>query len=137
MRLLLAFDGDLDARTDPIARHRSASRITLRQILLAGLDDVHFGKTFQRCKEQGRRIPAYFEDGASAEGDVLVAADGAARAYAASFDPMRSVSRLGWSTSPAKIFLDIARDRIARPLLDGISRVAARGGLGLFVVIQR
>ena len=35
-----------------------------------------------------------------------------------------------------KIFLDTARDRIARPLLDGISLVAARGGLGLFVVIQ-
>jgi len=35
-----------------------------------------------------------------------------------------------------KIFLDIARDRIAGPLLDGISLVAARGGLGLFVAIQ-
>jgi 2-polyprenyl-6-methoxyphenol hydroxylase-like FAD-dependent oxidoreductase len=35
-----------------------------------------------------------------------------------------------------KIFLDAARDRIARSLLDGISLVAARGGLGLFVAIQ-
>jgi 2-polyprenyl-6-methoxyphenol hydroxylase-like FAD-dependent oxidoreductase len=35
-----------------------------------------------------------------------------------------------------KIFLDTARDRIARPLLDGISLVAARDGLGLFVAIQ-
>jgi salicylate hydroxylase len=76
MRLLLAFDGDLVASTDPVARHRSASRITLRQILLAELDNVHFGKTFQRYEEQGRRITAYFEDGTSAEGDVLVAADG-------------------------------------------------------------
>ena len=35
-----------------------------------------------------------------------------------------------------KIFLDTARDRITRSLLDGISLVAARGGLGLFVAIQ-
>ena len=35
-----------------------------------------------------------------------------------------------------KIFLDTARDQIAGPLLDGISLVAARGGLGLFVAIQ-
>jgi hypothetical protein len=34
-----------------------------------------------------------------------------------------------------KIFLDTARDRITRSLLDGISLVAACGGLGLFVAI--
>jgi 2-polyprenyl-6-methoxyphenol hydroxylase-like FAD-dependent oxidoreductase len=60
------------------ARHRSVSRIILRRILLAGLDDVvHFGKRFLRYEEgEGGRITAYFEDGSSAEADVLVAADG-------------------------------------------------------------
>ena len=32
---------------DALARHRSVSRITLRLVLLSGLEDVvHFGKTF-------------------------------------------------------------------------------------------
>jgi hypothetical protein len=38
MRLLLAFDGGLIADTDPVARNHAASRITLRQVLLDGLD---------------------------------------------------------------------------------------------------
>ena len=45
-------------------------------MLLAGLDDVvHFGKAFTRYEETpDGRIVAHFEDGTSAEGDVLVAA---------------------------------------------------------------
>jgi 2-polyprenyl-6-methoxyphenol hydroxylase-like FAD-dependent oxidoreductase len=63
---------------DTIARHRSISRITLRRILLAGLeDDVQFNKRFLRYEETpDGAIRAHFEDGSSAETDVLVAADG-------------------------------------------------------------
>ncbi|HEX4165073.1 MAG TPA: FAD-dependent monooxygenase [Bryobacteraceae bacterium] len=63
---------------DSIARDRSASRITLRQVLLAGLEDViHFDKHFSRYEEgPDDRVTAHFEDGTSASGDVLVAADG-------------------------------------------------------------
>jgi 2-polyprenyl-6-methoxyphenol hydroxylase-like FAD-dependent oxidoreductase len=136
MRLLLAFDGDFVASTDPVARHRSASRITLRQVLLAELDNVHFGKTFQRYKEQGRRITVYFEDGTGAEGDVLVAADGGGSRVRRQFLPDAQRVETGVVGIAGKIFLDTARDQIARPLLDGISLVAARGGLGLFAAIQ-
>jgi len=58
---------------------RPISRIALRRILLEGLEDaVEFGKTFEAfgTTTQGR-IRARFEDGSSAEGDVLVGADGA------------------------------------------------------------
>jgi 2-polyprenyl-6-methoxyphenol hydroxylase-like FAD-dependent oxidoreductase len=67
-----------DNVVDPIARHRSISRITLRRVLLAGLEDiVKFGKRFLRYEEStDGKIIAYFEDGSSAEADVLVAADG-------------------------------------------------------------
>ena len=136
MRLLLAFEGDLVARTDPVAHHRSASRITLRQILLAELDNVHFGKTFQHYEDHGGRITAYFEDGTGAEGDVLVAADGGGSRVRRQFLPDAQRVETGVVGIAGKIFLDIARDRIAGPLLDGISLVAARGGLGLFVAIQ-
>jgi 2-polyprenyl-6-methoxyphenol hydroxylase-like FAD-dependent oxidoreductase len=53
-------------------------RLTLRQILLAGLDDVvHFGKEFIRYEQQpDGTVGAYFADGTEAVGHVLVAADG-------------------------------------------------------------
>jgi 2-polyprenyl-6-methoxyphenol hydroxylase-like FAD-dependent oxidoreductase len=63
---------------DGIARHRSISRITLRRILLAGLkDDVKFNKRFLHYEEASDgAIIAHFEDGATAQADLLVAADG-------------------------------------------------------------
>ncbi len=63
---------------DPIARHRSISRITLRQILLAGLEGtVHFNKRFTRYEEMPHgRFKVHFEDGNAVMADVLVAADG-------------------------------------------------------------
>jgi hypothetical protein len=55
MKVLLALDG-LNAPTrfggDGAAQHGSVSRITLRRVLLSGLEDaVHFGKTFVRYEE--------------------------------------------------------------------------------------
>ncbi|HTZ56998.1 MAG TPA: FAD-dependent monooxygenase [Acidobacteriaceae bacterium] len=63
---------------DTIARHRSISRITLRRILLAGLDDVvKFDKRFLRYEEASDgAVIAHFEDGTTAKADLLVAADG-------------------------------------------------------------
>jgi 2-polyprenyl-6-methoxyphenol hydroxylase-like FAD-dependent oxidoreductase len=63
---------------DTIPRHRSISRITLRRILLAGLEqDVQFNKRFLRYEETlDGAIRAHFEDGSSAQADLLVAADG-------------------------------------------------------------
>jgi 2-polyprenyl-6-methoxyphenol hydroxylase-like FAD-dependent oxidoreductase len=68
----------IGGREDIIARHRSISRITLRRILLAGLEhDVHFNKRFLRYEETSDgAIRAHFEDGSSAQADLLVAADG-------------------------------------------------------------
>jgi hypothetical protein len=104
MEVLLSVDGELADRHDAIGRHRSVSRITLRQILLSGLDGiVHFGKTFTRYEERGQRLIAHFEDGTSAEGDVLVAAETAAdRGCAASSCRMRNASIPASSASPAR-----------------------------------
>jgi 2-polyprenyl-6-methoxyphenol hydroxylase-like FAD-dependent oxidoreductase len=56
----------------------AVDRLTLRQILLAGLDDdVHFGKEFTRYEpQQDGTVRACFADGTSATGDVLVDASG-------------------------------------------------------------
>lgn len=60
-------------------RDKSVSRITLRQVLLSGLSDVlHHQKTFDRYEERADgKVVAYFTDGSTAVGDVLVGADGA------------------------------------------------------------
>jgi 2-polyprenyl-6-methoxyphenol hydroxylase-like FAD-dependent oxidoreductase len=130
----------LDAMSgDDINRHRSVSRITLRQVLLSGLDDtVHFGKAFTRYEElAGGRIAAQFEDGTTAEGDVLVAADGGGSRVRRQFLPHAERIDTGIVGIAGKIFLDdAARKRIAPVLLDGLALVSARGGLGLFVALQ-
>ena len=73
--LSLSLDSNIDSS---VARHRSISRITLRRILLAGLEDnVQFGKRFSRYEESASGlVTVYFEDGSCVEADVLVGADG-------------------------------------------------------------
>lgn len=61
--------------------HYSVSRMNLRSVLLSGLEDrVHFGKKFVRfVQEDGGEHPqvrAFFDDGSSEVGDLLVGADG-------------------------------------------------------------
>jgi 2-polyprenyl-6-methoxyphenol hydroxylase-like FAD-dependent oxidoreductase len=74
---LLSLKGD--PPKDPRHAERSVSRMTLRQVLLTGLEDVvHFDKVFTRYENlEDGRVEAFFEDGSSAISDVLVAADGA------------------------------------------------------------
>ena len=136
MRVLVSFEGEVTADTDPVARHRAASRVTLRQVLLSGLDNMHMGKIFECYEQRGGRVVAHFADGSSAMGDVLVAADGGGSRVRRQFLPHAQRIDTGVIGIAGKIFLDTARDRIARPLLDGISLVAGRGGLGLFIALQ-
>jgi len=57
--------------------HLNVNRATLRQTLLAGLDEiVHFGKTFSHYEMDGIGVTATFEDGTRVRGDLLVGADG-------------------------------------------------------------
>ena len=57
----------------------AADRVTLRRVLLTGLDDaVHFDKEFERYEETPEgKVEAFFRDGTSATGDLVVGADGA------------------------------------------------------------
>ncbi len=64
---------------DPRYAERSVSRMTLRQVLLTGLEEiVHFDKVFSHYEQRADgRVEAFFEDGSSAVAHLLVAADGA------------------------------------------------------------
>ncbi|MFC6016696.1 FAD-dependent oxidoreductase [Plantactinospora solaniradicis] len=57
----------------------AVSRLTLRRLLLAGLDDlVHLGKEFTHYEQHDDgTVTAHFADGSSATGDLLIGADGA------------------------------------------------------------
>jgi 2-polyprenyl-6-methoxyphenol hydroxylase-like FAD-dependent oxidoreductase len=58
---------------------RSTTRMTLRQVLMTGLEDrVHFGKTFlQYTEEEDGKVTAHFLDGSTVTADLIVGADGA------------------------------------------------------------
>jgi salicylate hydroxylase len=138
MDVLLTFNTEL-ANADPIAKHRSVSRITLRQVLLSGLDDiVHFGKTFTHYDTTpDGPVIAHFEDGTSAEADLLVAADGGGSRIRRQFLPQAERIDTGVVAIAGKVFLDDAvREKLPPLLLDGASVVSAKGGVGLFMALQ-
>jgi salicylate hydroxylase len=126
-------------RFGAVAQHRSVSRITLRQVLLCGLDDVvHFGKTFVRYEEAPTgRIVAHFADGTTAEGDVLVAADGGGSRVRRQFLPHADRIDTGFVGIAGKVFLDNeTRSRIAPLLGNGMTLASGEGGYSLFVALQ-
>jgi 2-polyprenyl-6-methoxyphenol hydroxylase-like FAD-dependent oxidoreductase len=77
-----------DPRGDRPDKIDAVDRGTLRAILMTGLDDVvRFGKRFTHCEQAGDRVVAYFADGDSAAGDLLVAADGVSSQVRAQLRP--------------------------------------------------
>ncbi|MEV4889686.1 NAD(P)/FAD-dependent oxidoreductase [Nonomuraea sp. NPDC055795] len=78
IRLLMREDAP-PAERDPSEQTHAVSRITLRRLLLAGLDDiVHFGKEFTGYWHNADgTVTALFADDTTATGDLLVGADGA------------------------------------------------------------
>jgi len=124
---------------DAIAQHRSVSRITLRQVLLSGLEGVvHFGKAFVRYEESPLgRIVAHFEDGTTADGNVLVAADGGASRVRRQFLPQADRIDTGILGIAGKVFLDEqTRRRLAPEFLNSLTLVSGMDGYCLFVALQ-
>lgn len=78
-RELITIDAMPQTGTGPEDRDHNVSRMTLRQVLFTGMEDViSFDKVFTRYDQNpDGTVTAHFADGDSATGDVLVAADGA------------------------------------------------------------
>jgi 2-polyprenyl-6-methoxyphenol hydroxylase-like FAD-dependent oxidoreductase len=72
-------EDELGATADPAQSHHAVSRTTLRHLLLAQLEDiVHFNKQFIRYElSRENEVTAFFSDGTSASGHLLIGADGA------------------------------------------------------------
>jgi 2-polyprenyl-6-methoxyphenol hydroxylase-like FAD-dependent oxidoreductase len=134
---LLSRNGD---GGDAIARHRSISRITLRRILLAGLEeDVKFNKRFVGFEEASDgRVAVHFEDGSSAQGDLLVAADGVHSGVRKQYLPHAEPVDTGVVTVGGKIPLTDGVMALApHRLLDGPVMVVPPSACSLFLAMWK
>ncbi|WP_031160176.1 FAD-dependent oxidoreductase [Streptosporangium roseum] len=111
---------------------KSASLMTLRQLLLTGIEDVvRFGKEFTRYERRpDGRITAFFADGTSAVGDVLVGADGPHSQVRHQYLPQADVRDCGLVAAYGQVDLDEAARLLPwEKMLRGISLVRSRQGL--------
>jgi len=136
MEELLSLQVPGDARA--IEQHRSASRITLRQVLLSGLDgEVHFDKMFTHYEEPdvpGSPFVLHFSDGSSAPCDVLVGADGGNSRVRRQFLPNAGRVDTGVVGIAAKAMLtEENRRRLPPCVLAGTGMVMSPGRRGMFI----
>ncbi|MCA2223957.1 FAD-dependent oxidoreductase [Nonomuraea aurantiaca] len=105
--ILIGQDGPDRDPLDPTVSEHAVSRVTLRKLLLAGLDDVvRFGKEFTGFARAGDgTVTAKFADGTTATADVLVAADGANSRVWAQLHPAAGHTALPAAAVAGKLFL--------------------------------
>ena len=117
--------------TDPVNSEKSISRMTLRQVLLTGLEDVvHLDKTFARYERNAdARVKAFFEDDSCATGDVPVAADGTNSRVRRQYLPHARLEGSGLIGITAKVALtDETRALLPPKVIEGVSMVFAPKG---------
>ncbi|MFC7551006.1 FAD-dependent oxidoreductase [Plantactinospora sp. GCM10030261] len=124
---------------DPVNSERSVSRMTLRQVLLTGVEDVvHFDKTFTHYEQRADGVTAHFADGTSATGDVLVAADGTRSTVRRQYLPHARVEETGVISITAKApITPETRAMLPPEVFDGISLIfGGRGRMGILHVME-
>ncbi|CAM2151581.1 FAD-dependent monooxygenase [Pararobbsia alpina] len=118
---------------------KSVSRMTLRQVLLTGLEDcVQFDKTFVRYEQHANgTATAWFSDGTSATANLLVGADGARSPVRRQFLPHARTEDTGIVSIGAKVPLtDETRKFLTPNMARGISLVMAPKGFGAIVHVM-
>lgn len=138
MRQTASFGFRSDA--DEANTERSVSRMTLRQVLLTGMEDVvHFDKAFTHYRQHDDgTITAHFDDGSTATGDLLVAADGTHSAIRRQFLPHARITDSGTITIATKTALtDRTRALLPERVQRGISLIFGVGGtMGVLHVME-
>lgn len=124
------------ARVDPASAQYPVSRVKLREVLLRGLDDVvHFDKQFVRYEDASDgKLTAFFADGTSASGDVLVGADGVGSRVRQQYLPAAQVTDTGVLAVVGKLVLDgVSRAWLPRKLQSRPNNILPPSGSGMFV----
>jgi 2-polyprenyl-6-methoxyphenol hydroxylase-like FAD-dependent oxidoreductase len=118
---------------------KSVSRITLRQILLSGLEDVLQIATFSSYEEQpDGSVIAHFEDGSSIRAGLLVGADGVASRVRKQLLPHASFVDTGVRRLAGKMTLQRAAELGIDPILTQTNAsIRSREGHSLMVTSHR
>ncbi|OKI02570.1 FAD-binding monooxygenase [Streptomyces sp. CB02923] len=139
-REVLSLDGFARASADGSGAERSVSRMTLRQILLTGIEElVHFDKVFTRYgRNADGTVTAHFEDGTSATGDVLVGADGSPSRVRRQYLPHAALEDSGIAAVGGKVPLtDETRALLTDRTIDGVNLFLAPGGYSLILHVMQ
>ncbi|MFG1649757.1 FAD-dependent oxidoreductase [Micromonospora sp. NPDC049275] len=131
---------ELRPTADPVHTEHSVARMVLRQVLLTDLGDVvRFDKTFVRYEQHDDgTVTAYFADGTSATGDLLVAADGTHSAVRRQYLPHAVTRDAGTINIATRIPLTAqTRDLVPERVRKGISLIFGAGGtMGVLHVME-
>jgi 2-polyprenyl-6-methoxyphenol hydroxylase-like FAD-dependent oxidoreductase len=126
--------------SDPVDSERSVSRMTLRQVLFTGMEDVvAFGKVFTHYQQHDDgTVTAHFADGSTATGDVLVAADGANSSVRRQYLPHAQVEDTGIIAIGGKVPITAeTKPLLPETCFHGLSLVfAPRGRFGIWHVME-
>jgi 2-polyprenyl-6-methoxyphenol hydroxylase-like FAD-dependent oxidoreductase len=116
---------------DDVNDEKSVSRMTLRQVLYSGMQDVvRFGSAFTHYEQHAGGVTAHFADGSTATGDVLVGADGTNSRVRAQLLPHARVEDSGIVAIGGKVPLTAeTRALLPEGVFPGIGLVLAPHGL--------
>lgn len=124
------------ASEDIAKNEQSVSRMTLRQVLLTGLDDVvFFDKRFSHYQDnEDGSVTAFFEDGSKSTGHVLVGADGTGSGVRKQRLPQARLEETGILSIAGKLPLTAeSRALISDKMNEGVSLIMAPKGFGAII----
>jgi 2-polyprenyl-6-methoxyphenol hydroxylase-like FAD-dependent oxidoreductase len=127
------------AGEDPVASEKSVSRMTLRQVLLTGLEDVVvFDKKFSHYEHYSDgRVIVSFEDGTQAICDVLVGADGASSRLRKQRLPHAQMEETGILSVGGKVpITEESKALLSDKVFNGISLIMAPKGYGAIIHVM-
>jgi 2-polyprenyl-6-methoxyphenol hydroxylase-like FAD-dependent oxidoreductase len=122
---------EIPVQDDPVESEKSVSRMTLRQILMTGLEDViTFGKEFTHFERHtDGTVTAHFADGSSSTGDLLVGADGAGSRVRKQYLPQAHQEDTGIIAIAGKLPITEESGSLVPPrVFKGISMIQAPKG---------
>ena len=127
------------AAASPFELNAEVNRLTLREILLAGLDEiVHFGKALERFEHLDKgKVLATFADGTEASGDVLVGADGTHSVTRQILLPQARVPEVGFAIYGKTPLTPLAMTWLPQSVIEDFSSVTGPSGVAMMFGVYR